>query len=181
MNVPNLITLGRLLAVPVMVWLILNDQLVFAFWLFVATGISDALDGLIAKRFNADTEFGRFFDPLTDKALLLGVYITLGREGHLESWLVVMIVFRDALIIGGAILFQTLTQSLTMEPLMISKVNTVAQIVLAAVVLATQGLKMDVGWAIPAMVYIVAATTSASGAIYMVMWTRRAAAIESGE
>jgi cardiolipin synthase len=177
-NLPNLITLGRLVSVPVMVWLILDGELAAAFWLFVAAGASDALDGAIAKRFDAETEFGRFLDPLADKALLVGVYITLGREGHVESWLVIMIVFRDAFIVGGAVLFQTLTQSLTMQPLLISKVNTMAQMLLATVVLGGLGLGIDFAWLAPLLAYAVATTTLISGAIYMLMWTRRAADFE---
>jgi cardiolipin synthase len=181
MNLPNLITLARLLAVPVMVWLIVDGILMAAFWLFVAAGISDAVDGLVAKRFDAETELGRFLDPLADKALLVSVYIALGYQGYLDSWLVILVVFRDALIVGGALLFQTLTQSLTMQPLSISKINTAAQFVLATVVLAGLGLAIDFGPLVPILTYAVAATTAGSGVIYMVMWTRRAAEFEGGQ
>ena len=81
MNLPNVISLGRLLAVPVAVWLILSDQLLVAFWVFVAAGVSDAVDGFIAKRFDAETEFGRYLDPIADKVLLVSVYLALGNEG----------------------------------------------------------------------------------------------------
>ena len=182
MNLPNVISLGRLLAVPVAVWLILSDQLLVAFWVFVAAGVSDAVDGFIAKRFDAETEFGRYLDPIADKVLLVSVYLALGNEGYLETWLVIMVVFRDALIVGGALLFQTLTQSLTMQPLMISKVNTVTQIVLAAAVLgvhgyaiAGDGVAEDV---VEVLVYAVTVTTLLSGGAYVVTWSRRAAAME---
>ena len=182
MNLPNVISLGRLLAVPVAVWLVLSDQLLVAFWVFVAAGISDAVDGFIAKRFDAETEFGRYLDPIADKVLLVSVYLALGNEGYLETWLVIMVVFRDALIVGGALLFQTLTQSLTMQPLMISKVNTVTQIVLAAAVLgvhgyaiAGDGVAEDV---VEVLVYAVTVTTLLSGGAYVVTWSRRAAAME---
>ena len=181
MNLPNLITLSRLLAVPILVWLIVDGILFAAFWLFVAAGVSDAIDGLVAKHLDAETELGRFLDPLADKALLVSVYIALGYQGHLESWLVILVVFRDALIVGGAMLFQTLTQSLTMQPLSISKINTAAQIVLAAVILAGLGMVIDFGLLVPILTFAVAATTAASGVIYMVMWTRRATEFEGGQ
>ena len=181
MNLPNLISMGRLLSVPVIVWLILIGRMTEAFWLFLAAGISDALDGYLAKRMNAETTFGRHLDPLADKALLVCVYITLGHSGDLATWLVIMVVFRDALIVGGAILFQSLTRSLTMDPYVISKVNTLFQIILATVVLADLGLNFHIGWLVDALTYAVAATTFASGAVYVVEWSRRAASMEEQE
>ena len=86
-NLPNFITLGRLLTVPIVVWLIVSGHFFWAFWVFVAAGVSDAADGFIAKRFNAESELGRFLDPIADKVLLVSVYISLGQQGHLVSWL----------------------------------------------------------------------------------------------
>lgn len=182
-NLPNLITLTRLLMVPAAVWLIVDEHLLGAFWVFVAAGVSDAVDGFIAKQFDAETELGRYLDPLADKALLVSVYVTLGHTGHLASWLVILVVFRDVLIVGGAILYQTLTQSLDPAPLLVSKINTAAQIVLAAAVLGKPGLDIDMGMErfIEAMVWVVAATTFVSGAAYLIKWGRRAAAMERGE
>ena len=185
LNLPNIITIGRLLAVPVAVGLILNGLYLGAFWVFVAAGASDAVDGFIAKKFDAETELGRFLDPLVDKVLLVSVYLSLVQAGHLPTWLVIGVVFRDLLIVGGAILFQTLTGHLrlTMNPILISKFNTAAQIVLAAMVLGVLGFEADGGWLtlIEGMVYVVAATTFLSGAVYVVSWSRRAAAMEEGE
>ncbi len=178
MNVPNLISLGRLLSVPVAVWLILADQIQAAFWLFIAAGISDAVDGFIAKRFNAETKLGRFLDPIADKALLVSVFITLGQEGLLQAWLVILVVFRDAVIVGGALLFETLTHSLTMEPLKISKFNTVAQIVLAATVLGFNGFEIKDPGIVSALAIVVALTTVLSGLLYVVKWTGRATDME---
>jgi cardiolipin synthase len=175
---PNLITLARLLAVPVTVYLLLIGSYDLAFWLFIAAGLSDALDGIIAKRFDAISEVGAFLDPLADKALLVAVYVTLGYLEHIAVWLVILIVFRDLLIIGGAILFHTLTHSLRMEPLLVSKTNTLAQIVLICVVLAELGLEFSLLGVIDVMVYVVAATTFVSGAAYVIKWGRRAVTME---
>ena len=171
---PNLITLARLLSVPVAVWLILNLHFAAAFWLFVLAGVSDAVDGYIAKRFRAKSELGAYMDPLADKALLVSVFITLGHAGVVESWLVILIVFRDLLIIGGALLFQTMTRSLRMQPLFISKLNTALQIALAAALLAQAGFEMEDGFT-QILVHVVAATTILSGAAYVVKWGFRAA------
>ncbi|MFQ6018389.1 MAG: CDP-alcohol phosphatidyltransferase family protein [Kiloniellaceae bacterium] len=175
---PNVITLARLLAVPVTVYLILLDQYGPAFWLFIAAGVSDAVDGFLAKRLDVVSEVGAYLDPLADKALLVGVYITLGHMGHVATWLVFLVVFRDLLIIGGALLFQTLTHSLKMDPLYISKVNTAAQITLAAVVLGELGVGFGVPMLSGALVYIVAATTFVSGAGYVIKWGRMALTME---
>jgi len=121
-------------------------------------------------------------DPLADKALLTSVYVTLGYEDHIEDWLVILIVFRDVLIIGGAILYQTLTQSLTMQPLWISKINTVAQIILAALLLGLLGFEIqnDHGM-VQALIWFVAASTVASGFGYLFIWGARFFRIEGGK
>jgi cardiolipin synthase (CMP-forming) len=170
---PNLITLARLLAVPLTVWLMVSGRYEPAFWLFVAAGISDALDGFLARRLGARSELGAYFDPLADKCLLVGAYVTLGLQGAIVSWLVILVVFRDLLIIGGALLYQTLTHSLTMQPLLVSKLNTLLQIVLIGVVLAGLGLGFDDRPATEILVYAVAATTLLSGAAYITIWGRR--------
>jgi len=177
-TLPNLISLARLLAVPVVIWAILAEEMALAFWLFIAAGVSDAIDGYLARRSGARTVVGGFLDPLADKALLVSVYITLGRAGHLPLWLVILVVSRDVLIIGGAIVFHTITQSLKPEPLMVSKLNTVAQIVLAATVLSEQAMQGNWHMAVSLLIWAVAVTTAASGGSYIVQWSRRVATME---
>ncbi|MEX0807785.1 MAG: CDP-alcohol phosphatidyltransferase family protein [Dongiaceae bacterium] len=175
---PNLITLTRLFSVPLMVWLILEQRFAPAFWLFVAAGISDALDGFLARKLQLRSTVGAFLDPLADKALLVGVYVTLGHMNYVAEWLVIIVVFRDIIIVGGAILYQTLTQSLKMQPLFVSKVNTVAQIGLAALLLARQGIGFDDFGLIEYLVYAVATTTIISGGAYVFVWGRRYVGME---
>src|ERR1700746_4171210 len=103
LNLPNLISLGRLLLVPLASSLILDGNYWAAFWVFVVAGISDALDGFIAKRFDRRTRLGALLDPLADKVLLVSVYVTLGVAGQIWTWLVVLVVFRDVMIIGGVL------------------------------------------------------------------------------
>ena len=172
MSIPNLISLARLLSVPLTVWLILQGAWVLDFGLFVAAGISDAIDGFIAKRFNQRSELGGFLDPLADKALLVSIYLTLGGKGLLPQWLVILVVSRDVLIVGGALLAFAMDRDLVIAPLQISKANTAAQITLAAMVLGELAVGMLWPFVIPVLIWIVALTTLLSGASYLVNWAR---------
>lgn len=176
-SLPNVITLGRLLAVPLAVWLILDGELGWAFWLFVAAGVSDALDGALARLLHARTVLGGFLDPLADKALLVSVYVALGHEGYLPNWLVILVVFRDIMIVGAVLLLYTLKESLSMQPLYISKFNTLTQIALATLVLAVHGVGFPdpVAFGMPLTrftVWFVTATTVLSGVAYMLRGNR---------
>ena len=178
MNLPNLITLGRLLSVPLAVWLMLEGAFVAAFWVFVAAGISDAIDGFVAKRFDRRTRLGALLDPIADKTLLVAVYVTLGSAGHLPTWLVILVVFRDLLIVGGYLLVQALSHAMRLEPLIVSKINTALQLSLAGTMLAQLGLGLEPGMAVEILIYGVAVTTVLSGASYLVRWTRALAGLE---
>ncbi|MEE8393568.1 MAG: CDP-alcohol phosphatidyltransferase family protein [Rhodospirillales bacterium] len=174
-----MITFARVVSVPLMVWMILGGYFMAAFWVFMAAGASDAIDGIVAKRFNLETEFGKYLDPLADKALLVSVYLTLGHQELIVSWLVILVVFRDAMIVGGAILFDILTHSLNMRPLFISKANTLAQIVLAAAVIGIEAYDIDDPGLVGVMIYLVGLTTVLSGAAYAITWGRMAVDLEA--
>ena len=179
MNLPNLITFARLLSVPVVVYLIIQAAYLAAFIMFVIAGISDALDGYLAKQNNQTTQLGAILDPMADKTLLVGVYITLGLHGSLPNWVVVLVVFRDLLIIGGILILFLVRLDVKMQPLLISKINTASQLALAAIVLAELGLNLRIEGVVQGAIYLVAATTVISGAIYMASWTRQMTGIES--
>ncbi|MBI4969799.1 MAG: CDP-alcohol phosphatidyltransferase family protein [Rhodospirillales bacterium] len=176
-SLPNLLTLARFLAVPITVGLMNDGRYDGAFWLFMAAGVTDALDGLLARLLKARTVIGSYLDPLADKALLVAVYVMLGYHDHLPDWLVITVVSRDLLIVGGALVIHLATGRLRMEPLMVSKVNTVAQIVLAALVLADLGhnARLDGVVLINGACALVTLTTLASGLAYVVIWGRRVA------
>jgi len=177
-SVPNLITLGRLLSVPIIIWLVLSDNLVPAFFLFLAAGLSDAVDGFIAKHFDQRSALGALLDPIADKAMLVSLFVTLGLALHLPDWLVILVVFRDSMIVGGFLLGAALSQSMRWEPLVISKVNTGLQIILVAITLGRLGFDVpDYGISF-ALTYIVGATTLWSGAAYLVRWARALAGAE---
>ncbi len=182
-NLPNLISLARLLSVPVGIWLLVNGSYTYAFWLFVGAAISDAVDGFIAKRFALSSELGAYLDPIADKALLVSVYVTIGLQGHVAAWLLILVVFRDVLIVGGWVLLQFLGQPMKMQPNWSSKLNTAAQIALAALVLAGLGLEFGVDGFVEVTVWVVAATTVWSGAQYVIQgfkWVNGAAGSTAG-
>ncbi|MBX6367492.1 MAG: CDP-alcohol phosphatidyltransferase family protein [Rhodospirillales bacterium] len=180
MSLPNIITLARLLSVPVTVWLILDGRLSAAFAMFVAAGISDAVDGWIAKRWEQRTELGALLDPIADKTLLVAIFVTLGIAGHIPAWLVILAVFRDLLIVGGYILLRlNAPGEFKAKPLLISKANTGFQIALVAIVLARLGLGLDFGWLVTSLVYVTGATTVLSGAAYLARFGRALAGMEA--
>jgi cardiolipin synthase len=173
LNLPNLITLTRLMSVPLMIWLIGGARFGTAFWVFIAAGISDALDGYIAKRFDCRTRLGALLDPVADKALLTSVYVALGIAELLPNWLVIIVVFRDVTIIGGFILLQTIAAPRRFEPLYISKVNTLVQIALVGYVLARHGLGIAAdGLLTDILAVVTAVTTLLSGLGYLIRWAR---------
>lgn len=149
-----------------MVWLIATGRLQAAFWLVVAAGVSDAIDGFIAKNFNSRTELGTWLDPLADKVLLNGIYLALALVGWLPAWLAALVIGRDLLIITGVVLIQRRDPLFRAEPLVIGKLNTFAQIVLAAVALAHAGGLVDLAGMIPLLIGAATVTTVGSGAGY---------------
>lgn len=172
LNLPNLISLGRLLLVPLTIWLILGGRYGAAFWVFVIAGVSDALDGFIAKRFDRRTRLGALLDPIADKALLVSVYVTLGLAHQLWTSLVILVVFRDVMIVGGFLLIQAFAVPKHYDPLYISKINTGLQIALVAFVLARLGLGSEPGMLDLALSSVVILTTVLSGLSYLVRWAR---------
>ncbi len=175
MTVPNFITIARLLSVPLIVWLMIADRFLDATVVFVIAGLSDAADGFIAKRFGAHSELGAYLDPVADKALLVSVFVTLGFKGALPAWLIVLVVSRDILIIGGILLAYLLGNPMEVRPLWVSKMNTTAQIVLIALVLGQHSGAPIAGPVLAIFVFLAAGLTIASAAAYLVEWVRHMA------
>ena len=172
LNIPNLITLGRVILVPVVFWLLVSGQTELAFFAFVLAGVSDAVDGFIAKRFGLSTELGAYLDPLADKLLLVSIFVALGVMGALPSWLVIAVVSRDILIVVGVMLSWLLDRPITIRPLAVSKANTLAQILLAATVLADDGFGLGLEMPRIALVWVVGVLTVASLSAYLRAWLR---------
>ncbi len=172
LSIPNLITLGRILLVPIVVWAITSGQMRIAFLLFLAAGISDGVDGFLAKRFHMASELGAYLDPLADKALIVSIYVSLGVAGALPIFLVILVVSRDIMIISAFMLSWLVGKPMPIRPLMVSKANTVAQILLAVVVLAEQGFGFHAAIGSEILMALVAVLTLLSVAFYLAEWVR---------
>ena len=172
MSIPNLITLARILLVPVVVWAIASNRMFLAFLLFAAAGVSDAVDGFLAKRFGMASELGAYLDPLADKVLIVAIYVSLGIVDALPSWLVILVVSRDLLIVGGVMFSWLLGKPVGVKPHPVSKVNTAVQLLLVGLVLAALGFGFDAGWALQLTMAAVAVFTLLSVAVYLREWVR---------
>lgn len=172
LSIPNLITLGRILLVPVVVWVITSGEMRIAFALFLAAGLSDAVDGFLAKNFHMASELGKYLDPLADKALIVSIYVSLGIAQALPLFLVILVVSRDIMIISAFLLAWLVGRPMPIRPLMVSKANTAAQILLAALVLAEHAFNFEAGLATDLTMALVAVLTLASIAFYLAEWVR---------
>lgn len=177
MNIPNFLSFVRIFSVPVFIWMVLNHHYLWALSLFVLAAITDALDGYLAKKWNQITEIGKFLDPLADKILLISSFVTLTVNGLIPLWITLIVVTRDLVIIIGALVFQVLTGSLRIEPLNISKINTVLQIIFIIIILWGDNYPFP-HWLINSLLAIVTITTLFSGLFYILIWTRKAVEIE---
>ena len=173
LTLPNAISLGRLCAVPVAVWLVIRREWGLAFALFVVAGVSDAVDGWLARR-GGSTALGAALDPLADKLLMVGMYVTLAAVGALPAWLAILIVFRDMLIVGGVMLLWMFGHGMAIRPIALSKLNTAMQIGLVALVLGLNAAALDAPALRWAGIWLVAASTVASGAAYVARTVRPA-------
>ncbi|KIZ42749.1 MULTISPECIES: CDP-alcohol phosphatidyltransferase family protein [Rhodopseudomonas] len=181
MSIPNIITLGRILLVPVIVWAIASNEMEIAFGVFIVAGVSDAVDGFLAKRFNMASELGALLDPLADKALLVSIYIALGIWGAIPRWIVILVVSRDIMIVGAVLISWLFGKPIPMKPLMVSKLNTAAQVAFAATVLAALSFGFEWGPYDVIMMGFVAALTLVSVSFYLVEWMRHMSTIEPGQ
>lgn len=167
---PNLITLGRLLLVPVIISTIVDGRWEPAFILFVIAGISDAVDGFFAKRFALASELGANLDPVADKALLVSIFVALAIVKVIPPSLAILVVSRDVLIVGAIVMARVLHRPIPIHPLPVSKANTTVQIAFAAAMLGAKAFQLDLmPWSTWAMA-AVAALTLASAAAYLQRW-----------
>jgi len=170
LNVANLISFGRLCAVPLAFWLVIDHALGGAFILFVLAGASDAVDGWLARRAGGGNAIGAVLDPMADKALLVTMYVTLAAIGAVPDWLAILVVFRDLIIVGGFMVLVLAGHSPAIRPLFVSKVNTTLQIILLGLTLFLAGFGVaapGVAVVMNVLTWVVAATTLASGGAYV--------------
>jgi cardiolipin synthase (CMP-forming) len=178
-NLPNLITVARILSVPLIVWAIASGEMLIAFLLFLMAGISDAVDGFLAKRFGMASELGAYLDPLADKVLIMSIYVALGISEAVPRWLVILVVSRDIMIIGAVILSWLVGRPVAVRPLLVSKLNTGAQILLAGLVLGSLGLGFDPAWLLTLLTTAVAVLTLLSVGAYVRDWVRHMGSAEA--
>ena len=174
MNLPNIITISRLLLTPYIVWLILSENYFLGFIFFLISGASDALDGFIAKRFNQQTLLGSYLDPIADKFLIVSSIVLLGYNGYVPIWLIIIIVSRDIAIFGAIIISWMLGTNLRIEPLIISKVNTFLQIfyiVTTFIVILNNQILNELTTSIHGITtYLIAISTILSWMSYLKVW-----------
>ena len=170
MTIPNIITIARLLMVPLLIWFLVEGQYDLALWTFLLAGVSDAIDGILARKFDMQSLLGSYLDPLADKVLLVSIYVTLGFMLEIPTHVVIAVVSRDILIVGAVMLSWMLDQPVPMKPLMISKANTTVQIIFAGLVLAdlSQFLSMTNERDVLGMFVVI--FTVASAVAYLVDW-----------
>lgn len=181
MTIPNAITIVRLFLVPVVIYALLSGEVGWALACFLIAGISDGIDGFIARHFNQRSRLGAYLDPVADKLLLVSVFVVLGLMGELPLWLVMVVVSRDGLIVAAVMLSTVMAHPVVVRPLLVSKANTALQIVLVAVVLSELAFQTSFGALRPLLVIGSGALTAASAAAYLVDWLKHMAGYAEGE
>lgn len=169
-QIPNSITVGRLILVPMLIFLLMRGEYGWGLLAFTVAGLSDGLDGYLARRFKLESNLGGFLDPIADKVLMVSVYVTLALLGHLPVWLTFLVVARDFLIIGFIMVLVSLGDDIKPAPSIYSKINTTVQVLLVVAVLANKAFALSFDMAIDLLVYSVLVTTIISGANYYWIW-----------
>ena len=164
--------------IPIIFWLLVSGQTRGAFFLFVFAGVTDAVDGWLAKRWDMKTELGAYLDPMADKLLIVSIYVALGVAGELPSWLVIAVVSRDILLVLGVLLAWIIDQPVAIKPHVVSKANTAFQLVLAAFVLADEGFDLDLDMLRTLLIWMTAIFTASSLAVYVRAWVSHIAGDE---
>lgn len=172
-DLPNLITILRILSVAPLVWALLDGRFGLGLAIFLFASASDGLDGFLARRFRWQSQLGAILDPVADKTLLVSVYVALGLNGFIPWWLVAAVVARDIVIVIGAVGYRFVIGRFAMAPTFLSKLNTVLQFLLALVAVLARGLGWLPAWSADIFIYAVLASTVLSGVHYVGIWSRR--------
>ncbi|MCU7882159.1 MAG: CDP-alcohol phosphatidyltransferase family protein [Candidatus Thiodiazotropha sp. (ex Lucinoma aequizonata)] len=173
-DIPNLISVLRILLTLPIVWLLFEHEFSYALILFAVAGFSDGLDGLLAKRFGWQSHLGGLLDPLADKALLMSSFLVLGGLGLIPVWLVILVIFRDLTIVGGALYYNFSVEELDAHPSLISKLNTLLQIMLVLLVVTDAGPFLLPNELLSFLTWATGFTTLVSGVAYVWVWARKA-------
>jgi cardiolipin synthase len=173
-NIPNLLTGIRILLVVPLIYVLRQENYFLSLWIIIVAGASDGLDGFLAKHYQWQSRLGSILDPLADKLLLISSFIVLALLGHLPYWLMLLVLSRDLVIILGALAYHFFIGSLEMEPALLSKLNTLCQILLIVAIIVSQLPGLEILRVVDWLIYLVALTTVLSGIQYIWHWGRRA-------
>lgn len=173
---PNAISLLRIVLVVPILSLILSDDFAWALALFFVAGFSDGVDGYLAKRFDWHTRLGGLLDPVADKLLVAGTFITLAYAALIPVWLAVAVIARDLVIVGGATAYNFIVKPLEGEPSKISKLNTVLQLLFLLFVLSRAAFDWPDEITITVLGAAILITVVISGVDYVYSWSSRARA-----
>jgi cardiolipin synthase len=171
---PNAISIMRIVLVAPIVMYIMNERFGLALLLFFVAGFSDGVDGFLAKRYDWHTRIGALLDPIADKLLVGGTFISLVLAGLVPVWLAIMIILRDVVIVGGATAYNFFIRPVEGEPTRISKLNTALQLLFLVFVLSRAGFGWPDQIAITVIGASVVVTVVISGIDYVWSWARRA-------
>ena len=165
-NLPNLLTLTRILLLPFFAATLIYDQYLYALLIFIAASITDYLDGLIARLKNQITYFGTILDPVADKFFLFTSFILMTNNGLIPKWVTVIVISKDMIVIAGSLILYFVTNKLTVEPTLLGKVSSAGQFILIGLVLLMRNI--NDGISVPAaLFFIVAILTTLSGLQYV--------------
>jgi len=175
-NLPNALSVFRILVVPPAMAALAGDRFWLALLLILTAGVTDALDGYLARRFKWTSRLGSILDPIADKLLVVATYVTLAWLDHVPVWLTVLIVGRDVVIMTGAMAYHNVVGVFDMAPTLLSKANSAFQILFAVLVLANLGGLPVPGVSLQVLMWGVACITVGSGLHYVWIWGVKAAA-----
>lgn len=173
-DIPNIISIFRIVLIAPVVWAMITDQFALAMWLFAIAGISDGIDGFLAKHYHWQSRLGSILDPIADKLLLIASFATLAWVGLLPVWLFGLVIGRDVVIVLGGLTYHYLVGQFELLPLWSSKINTVFQIGLILLVILQQLWLLDIQSVITIGTWLVVASVINSGSEYILVWGMRA-------
>ena len=166
-QLPNLLTLLRIVMVPVVVVLLNAQEYSYALLVFTLAGVTDGLDGWIAKKYQFESALGAMLDPIADKLLLVSTYTMLAVLGDIPFWLLVLVIFRDLLIVGGYWILVAMDKKAQIQPILVSKLNTFFQILLVVLVLVHHSGWLILDFLVSATITMVVLTSIISGICYV--------------
>lgn len=170
-HIPNLISVIRILLVVPICYAIWQDEYPSALMLIIIAGISDGVDGFLARRFHWTSRLGSILDPAADKLLLMSIFIVLGFKAVFPWWLIIIVLVRDIIIVFGAIAYQYITHRLEVRPLFIGKLHTVILVVAVSLALYELAIQPIASWLIPLLTILITIMTIVTGLTYIILWS----------